>query len=159
MHWTISVETVGSEFEYVRWGGSWRDFLQNLDVIKKLDHKVSFNMLYFLLNFRSLFGCVDYLRDQGFHPNAFVIGALLGPLYLNVRHLPHTVLESLQRILKDRIAQKPGYLLEDSYRNLLHYIQQPFKSDLAGSIQKLQIMDQRRGLDSTKIFRDLYELI
>jgi len=159
VHWTISVESMDQEFEYIRWGGSWSDFRHNLDTVKCLGHKISFNMLYFLLNFRSVFDCVDYLRGQGFHPNSFVIGALLSPLYLNVRHLPQAVLESLQRILEERVAQAPGYLLEDSYRNLLHYIQQPFKPDLAGSINKLQIMDQRRGLDSRQIFTDLYRLI
>lgn len=159
VHWTISVETQGQEFEYIRWGGSWLDFQTNLDIVAGLGHKISFNMLYFLLNFRSLFDCVDYLRDKGFHANAFVIGALLSPLYLNVRHLPEIVLESMQTRLQDRINQRPGYLLEDSYCNLLHYIKQPFAADLALSIQKLQTMDQRRGLDSSQIFTDLYELI
>lgn len=159
VHWTISVETLGQEFEYIRWGGLWPDFQRNLDMVRQLDHKISFNMLYFLLNFRSLFGCIDHLKDQGFHANAFVIGALLAPLYLNVRHLPQTVLESLQDVLENRIDQRPGYLLEDSYRNLLHYIKQPFDRDLAGSIRDLQILDRRRGLDSRKIFHDLYDLI
>jgi MoaA/NifB/PqqE/SkfB family radical SAM enzyme len=159
VHWTISVETQGSEFEYIRWGGSWSDFQHNLESLRKLDHAISFNMLYFLLNFRSLFACVDYLRALGFHANAFIIGALLNPLYLNIRHLPQTVLESLQAQLEHRIGQQPGYLLEDSYRNLLHYIRQPFEKDLAGSIQKLKAMDQRRGLDSKQIFTELYELI
>ena len=159
VHWTISVETQGREFEYIRYGGSWPDFCHNLDILRDLDHKISFNMLHFLLNFRSLFDCVDHLKDQGFHANSFVIGALMSPLYLNVRHLPPAVLESLQKLLEDRINQRPGYLLEDSYRNLLHYITQPFDRDFAGSIKKLQIMDQRRGLDSSKIFTDLYELI
>ena len=116
-------------------------------------------MLYFLLNFRSLFDCVDYLRDLGFHANSFVIGALLDPLYLNIRHLPVPVLESLERLLENRINERPGYLLENSYHNLLHYIRQPFDRDLLGSIQKIKTMDQRRGLDSSKIFTDLYELI
>lgn len=159
VHWTISVESMGQEFEYIRWGGSWPDFKRNLDIVRKLDHKISFNMLYFLLNFRSIFDCVDYLSALGFHANSFVIGALLSPLYLNVRHLPKTVLESLQSLLENRINRHPGYLLEDSYQNLLHYINQPFDKDLLGSIQKLQTMDQRRGLDSTNIFTDLYELI
>jgi MoaA/NifB/PqqE/SkfB family radical SAM enzyme len=159
VHWTVSVESQQQQFEYIRWGGNWQDFLDNLHIIQQLDHTITFNMLWLLLNHRSLFDCIDFFRGQGFHANSFVIGALLNPLYLNVRHLPQIVLESLQRLLEDRIAQAPGYLLEDSYRNLLHYIQQPFERDLLGSIKKLQIMDHRRGLDSAKIFVDLYELI
>jgi MoaA/NifB/PqqE/SkfB family radical SAM enzyme len=159
VHWTVSVETMDNEFEYIRYGGRWQDFLDNLSRIKQLDHKISFNMLWFLLNYKSLFDCVDFFRAQGFHPNSFVIGALLTPLHLNIRHLPNTVLKSLEAVLVDRIEQHPGYLLEDSYTNLLRYIQQPFDKTLEQSLTKIAKLDQRRGIDSKKIFKDLYKLI
>jgi MoaA/NifB/PqqE/SkfB family radical SAM enzyme len=159
VHWTVSVETMDDEFEYIRYGGHWQDFLDNLSRIKQLDHKISFNMLWFLLNYKSLFDCVDFFRAQGFHPNSFVIGALLTPLHLNIRHLPNTVLKSLEAVLVDRIEQHPGYLLEDSYTNLLRYIQQPFDKTLEQSLTKIAKLDQRRGIDSKKIFKDLYKLI
>jgi MoaA/NifB/PqqE/SkfB family radical SAM enzyme len=158
VHWTVSIETIEDEFEYIRYGGNWADFLENLSRIKQLDHKISFNMLWFLLNYESLFGCVDYLKNLGFHNNSFVIGALLDPEYLNVRHLPENVLNLLKTKLKSNINSAPGYLLEDSYRNLLSYIEQPFKNDLAGSFEKIKILDQRRNIDSSKIFTELYKL-
>lgn len=157
VHWTVSVESIEQEFEYIRYGGKWSDFLHNLTIIRKLDHKISFNMLYFLLNFKSLFGCVDYLKGLGFHNNSFIIGALLGPVYLNIRHLPDPVLKSLEQTLTDKINEHPGYLLEDSYRNLLRYIQQPFEKNLANSFEQLAQLDQRRGLNSKEIFKDLYQ--
>jgi sulfatase maturation enzyme AslB (radical SAM superfamily) len=157
VHWTISVETMQEEFEYIRFGGSWKDFESNLGHIKSLNHKISFNMIWFLLNPFSIFECVEYLQAQGFHNNSFVIGALLGPEYLNIRHLPDSVLQSLQIELQRRIDQQPGYLLEDSYRNMLHYIQQPFEKDLEQSLQLIKTLDQRRGLDSKKIFTHLYQ--
>lgn len=159
VHWTVSVESMATEFEYIRFGGRWQDFLLNLAHIKTLDHKISFNMLWFLLNYKSLFDCVDFFRSQGFHPNSFIIGALLGPLYLNIRHLPETVLKSLEAVLVQRIEQHPGYLLEDSYTNLLRYIQQPFDRALEQSLTTVAKLDQRRGIDSKKIFKDLYQLI
>jgi molybdenum cofactor biosynthesis enzyme MoaA len=158
VHWTVSVESMAKEFEYIRYGGSWLDFVDNLKHIHALDHKISFNMIWFLLNPWSIFDCVDWLKGQGFHNNSFVIGALLGPEYLNIRHLPDDVLQLLQTKLQDRIDQQPGYLLEDSYRNMLHYIQQSFDKDLAGSFEKIKQMDQRRGSDSSKIFTELYQL-
>ena len=158
VHWTVSVETIEAEFEYIRFGGQWRDFLDNLNRIRQLDHKISFNMLWFLLNYDSVFGCVDYLKDLGFHNNSFIIGALLSPEYLNVRHLPKNVLNLLKTKLELRINDQPGYLLEDSYRNMLHYIEQPIVSDLPGSFDQLATMDQRRGVDSSKIFTELYKL-
>ena len=157
VHWTVSVESLAQEFEYIRHGGSWPDFLDNLKIIKQLGHKISFNMLHFLLNYNSIFDCVDFLKAQGFHNNSFVIGALLGPEYLNIRHLPEDVLNSVKNKLQDRINQKPGYLLEDSYRNMLHYIDIPFEKNIKHSIDMLSKLDQRRGVDSRTIFKDLYK--
>ena len=157
VHWTVSVETQDKEFEYIRHGGSWPDFLDNLTTIKQLDHKISFNMLHFLLNYNSVFDCVDFLQNQGFHNNSFVIGALLTPEYLNIRHLPENVLNSVKNKLQDRINQKPGYLLEDSYRNMLHYIDIPFEKNIKLSVDRLSELDQRRGIDSRTIFKDFYK--
>jgi MoaA/NifB/PqqE/SkfB family radical SAM enzyme len=158
VHWTISIETIEKEFEYIRFGGRWSDFLDNLNIIRKLNHKISFNMLWFLLNYDTVFGCVDYLKGLGFHNNSFIIGALLQPDYLNIRHLPENVLQSLKSKLESKINEHPGYLLEDSYTNMLHYIEQPIEKNLTMSFEKLASMDQRRGVNSSKIFTELYKL-
>lgn len=157
VHWTVSVETMADEFEYIRYGGRWEDFLENLKSIQQLDHKISFNMLWFLLNYRSVFECVDYLKSLGFHNNSFIIGALLKPEYLNIRHLPEHVLNLLKVEIHNRLDIRPGYLLEDSYKNMLSYIEQPFEKDLDESFKKIKTMDQRRNIDSSKIFTDLYK--
>ena len=115
-------------------------------------------MLHFLLNYQSIFECVDYFTRIGFHNNSFIIGALITPDYLNIRHLPDHVLQFTTQELQSRLSQQPGYLLENSYRNLLHYIQQPFEKNLNNSFEKLALMDQRRNLDSGAIFKDLYKL-
>ena len=153
----MSAETIEAEFEYIRFGGRWQDFLDNLNTIRKFDHKISFNMLWFLLNYDSVFDYVDYLKGLGFHNNSFVIGALLTPDYLNIRHLPENVLNSVKKILIDRIDKQPGYLLENSYKNMLIHLDQPFAKNLADSFEQLAIMDARRKLDSREIFKDLYK--
>jgi MoaA/NifB/PqqE/SkfB family radical SAM enzyme len=156
VHWIVSVETIEEEFEYIRYGGRWLDFLDNLQIIKKHSHKISFNMLHFLLNYKSIFICVDYLSKLGFHNNSFVIGSLLRPPYLNIRHLPDTVLNSTKLELQSRINSNPGFLLENGYRNMLDYINQPMEKNLAESFIQLKLLDERRGIDSTKIFKELY---
>jgi MoaA/NifB/PqqE/SkfB family radical SAM enzyme len=157
VHWTVSVETMQQEFEYIRYGGTWSDFLDNLSVIRGLKHKISFNMLHFLLNYQSLFDCVDHFKNLGFHNNSFVIGALLSPEYLNIRHLPEHVLQSVKNTLEQRINDKPGYLLEDSYRNLLTYLNQPFDKNLSATFDKLAELDQQRNLNSRLVFKELYK--
>ena len=158
VHWTVSVETMEEEFEYIRHGGRWVDFLDNLNTIRKLDHRISFNMLHFLLNYQSVFGCVDFLKNLGFHNNSYIIGAMANPPYLNIRHLPDSVLNSLKVTLQDKIDQHPGYLLEDSYRNMLAHLNTPFEKNLKQSLHELSVIDQRRGLNSRDIFKELYKL-
>jgi MoaA/NifB/PqqE/SkfB family radical SAM enzyme len=159
VHWTVSIETVEEEFEYVRYGGKWQDFLDNLSTIKKLNHKISFNMLHFLLNYRSIFNCIRYLQKLGFHNNSFIIGPLLSPAYLNIRHLPNTMLQSVEQELKDWINQKPGFLLENSLRNMLQYIKTPMVKNIDYCLEEIAKLDQRRGLNSKQIFKDFYNLI
>jgi sulfatase maturation enzyme AslB (radical SAM superfamily) len=155
-HWTVSVETIEEEYNYVRYGGRWEDFLDNLNIINKLNHRISFNMLYFLLNYKSLFGCVEYFQRMGFHNNSFIIGGIITPEYLNVRNLPAQTIDEVKLEFAHRINQRPGFLLENSYRNILSYLDEPWKKDLTNSFAELYKMDQRRNLDSSQIFKDLY---
>lgn len=157
VHWAVSVETMESQYEYIRYGGRWQDFLDNLNAIKKLGHKISFNMLYFLLNYRTMFDCVDFLKGMEFHNNSFIIQPLLTPDYLNIRHLDTDVLNSVKDELIQRIDQQPGFLLENGYRNALAYLNQPIEKNLQRCFEQLEQTDARRNLDSRKIFKDLYK--
>jgi len=157
VHWTVSVETLDEEFEYIRYGGKWKDFLDNLDKITGSDHKITFNMLWFVLNYRSIFDCVDFFKDRGYHNNSFVIGPISGPKWLDVRNLPDDVLDDMRIALQSRIDQEPGYLLEESYRNMMRHARLPFEKDLTNTFKRLSEMDQRRGLDSKMIFPEVYE--
>ena len=158
VHWTVSIETIEEEYEYVRYHGDWTAFLENLKVIKKLPHKISFNMLYFILNYKSLFGCVNYLQNLGFHNNSFVIGPLFTPPHLNILNLPKQILKQLKELLKEKINEKPGFLLENSYQNLLQYLTETkFYANIDVTKRELEKMDRRRNLDSKKVFPKLYQ--
>jgi len=157
VHWTISVETIEQEYEYIRYHGNWQDFLSNLNIIKKLPHRISFNMLYFILNYKSIFDCIEYFQKQGFHNNSFVIGPLFAPLYLNILNLPKFIINELIGILKNRIDEKPGFLLENGYQNLLQYLTETeFYANIDNTQKELKKMDQRRNIDSSKVFSKLY---
>ena len=129
----------------------------NLNVIKKLPHRISFNMLYFILNYKSIFDCVDYFQKLGFHNNSFVIGPLLDPHYLNILNLPTSIINELIGILKFKIKEKPGFLLENSYQNLLQYLTETeFCANIENTQAELKKMDKRRNINSNKIFPELY---
>lgn len=157
VHWVVSVESTGIQYEYIRYGGSWTNFMENLLTIQKLPHKISFNMLYFILNYQSLFECIELLKNLKFHNNSFILGALNDPDYLNVRHLPDSVLNCIKNVFKDKINKQPGFLLQDGLENVLNYLEQPIKKNLAHTFEKIQQLDSMRNLDSRQIFADLYK--
>ena len=80
----------------------------------------------------------------------------MSPDYLNIRHLGDGVLNLVKHELTNRINQRPGFLLENSYANMLAYLDQPLEKNLQNSFDQLKKMDARRNKDSSKIFKRLY---
>lgn len=158
VHWTVSLETIEQEYEYIRHHGSWNDFEENLKIINKLDHKVSFNMLHFIFNYKSLFGCIDYLKGLGFHDNSFVIGPLFTPRNMNILNLPDPMLQQVKQELNTRLDARPMGYLKNSYENLLAYYKKtPWRKDIKLFLLETKIRDKRRGTDWKSTFPKLFE--
>ena len=158
VHWTVSVESMDKEYEYIRYHGSWKDFIKNLKYIQTLNHKISFNMLYFILNYKSIFDCIDYFKSIGFHNNSFILGPLYTPLFLNVNHLPKHIKDEVITIFKNKIAEQPGFYLQNSLENCLKYLtEEGFNATIDKVLKGIKQMDERRNLDSRKVFPKLYE--
>jgi MoaA/NifB/PqqE/SkfB family radical SAM enzyme len=158
VHWTVSLETIEHEYEYIRHHGSWDDFQNNLQTIKKLDHKISFNMLHFILNYDSLFGCVDHLKGIGFHDNSFIIGPLYTPEEMNLLNLPQAMLDRVFKKISSRLDLKPEGYLKNSYENLLAYYQNtPWQKDIKRFITETEIRDKRRGTNCESTFPVLFK--
>jgi len=158
VHWTVSVETIEEEYEYVRHHGKWQDFCDNLEIINKLNHKISFNMLHFILNYKSIHRCVDFLKGQGFHENSFIIGPLYTPEYFNILNLPTPMLNGVLTTLENKLENvSPGYLA-NSYENLIaYYTSTAWNKNMKSFYDNVGSMDKRRALDSRNIFPALYE--
>jgi radical SAM protein with 4Fe4S-binding SPASM domain len=157
VHWTVSVETMQEQYEYVRYHGVWNDFLQNLKLIKELNHKITFNMLYFILNYKSIFSTVDFFKQMGFHENSFIIGPLYTPAYLNILNLPEDILEDLKIKFTTEIT-KSNFYLKNSYENILKYITKTeWQKDISNFKNSIKILDSRRNQSARKIFPRLFE--
>ena len=157
VHWTVSVESIGQEYEYIRYHGSWDEFGKNLTTIKKLDHKISFNMLHFILNYRSLFGCVEHLKGLGFHDNSFVIGPLMQPDHLHLLNLPSHMVEKMLGEIQSGLDSKPQGYLKNSYENLMeYYTTTAWDKNISKFLQETAIRDKRRGTDCRKVFPNLF---
>lgn len=157
VHWTVSVETIEKQYEYVRYHGSWNNFLLNLKLIKKLNHKITFNMLYFILNYKSIFSTVDFFKQMGFHENSFVIGPLYNPKYFNILNLPDDILEDLKIKFTTEIT-KSNFYLKNSYENILKYITKTeWQKDISNFKNNIKILDSRRNQSARKVFPTLFE--
>lgn len=158
VHWTVSVESIKEQYEYIRFGGNWKKFLDNLKLIQSNNsHKITFNMLYFILNYDSIFDCVSYFKNLGFHNNSFVIGPLYTPIYFNILNLPDKDIENLKQKFMDEINKKPGFILQNSYENILKYLNEPFDKNLKGTYNNLKMLDKRRNVNSEMVFPKLYK--
>ena len=158
VHWTVSVESTGEQYEYIRFGGNWKKFLDNLKSIQSnTNHKISFNMLYFILNYDSIFDCISYFRNLGFLNNSFVLGPLYTPIYFNILNLPDKNIQDLKKRFMEEIDKKPGFILQNSYENILKYLDEPFDKNLKSTYNNLKMLDKRRNIDSEMVFPKLYK--
>jgi len=157
VHWTISVESMHEEYEYIRHHGVWNDFVGNLKRLKELDHKISFNMLFFILNYHSIYDTVRFFRDMGYHENSFIIGPLYTPAHFNVLNLPDKIISQIKDRLQKEIAISDHYL-KNSYENILAYIENTtWNRNASAFVEEIKILDQRRGLEGKKIFKRVFE--
>jgi hypothetical protein len=152
------VETIEDEYEYVRHHGSWKDFNTNLNVINKLDHKISFNMLHFILNYKSICNCIDFLKGKGFHDNSFVAGPLYSPDQLNILNLPQVMTDNIVQSLQDRITKNPQGYLKNSFENLIkYYTTTKFERNIKKFYSYIDTMDRRRSQNSRATFPELFK--
>ena len=76
----------------------------------------------------------------------------------NIKHLPQKILNEVINILKTKINEKPGFYLQNSLENVLKYLTEPnFYANIELVHNRIKKMDERRNLDSRKIFPKLYE--
>lgn len=170
--WTLSVDARGQTFEYMRWPGNWDDFVKNAQVVKEcVGDQINFNMVWCILNPFEILDTFDFLLEQGFHENMFVVQCLTSPSPLSILHLPPNVIEQL----KDKITQRlksanPKWWLYKSLTsmyNFLHTTAPKFEKSfqlssgregIQGTIEFLKQVDELRGTNSQLIFKDLYNI-
>jgi hypothetical protein len=171
--WTISVDSTADSFEYMRWPGKWSQFTHNLQEIKKIvGDQINFNMVWCILNDIEIFDAVDYLLEQGFHENMFIVQCLTSPSPLSVLNLPKEKKEQL----KDKIYQRqqlsnPSWWLYKSLSSMYNFLDQPennkpykfyntsenMSPGITGTFEYLNLVDQYRGTNSQEIFKKLFQ--
>ncbi len=166
-HWIVSFDDMEDRYNYIRYPGNWNNFYSNLLSLKNavgVDN-ISFSMTYTSLNAKTIFQAIKTLTKEGFEKNCFniyYVHAGQKKDFLDPRSLPQTYIDETVSIIKQNLIDNntPLYNSKDErYNNQLNTLisflnnNSNYKSTL---LQDLQILDQRRNLDSKKIFPDIY---
>lgn len=157
VHWTVSVESTGEVYDYIRYGGDWKNFCTNLKDIQSLHtHKISFNMLHLCLNHLEIFNCVDFLKNLGFEDNAFIVGPLYTPKYYNILNLNDELIQQIKNKINQEI-KTAKFLYRDGLSNIKKYLDSDFNKDITETKKQLSIIDARRNINSKKLFKHIYD--
>jgi len=154
--WTVSADNQGSRFEYIRNGGSWNKFLENLNVVRQSGHRVRLNMVWFVANVIDMFDTAKYFIEQNGITD-ITVNQLQGHPYLQARHAPESVkqqaLVQLDRLLTSSLIQEKSntwYNISRCDRELKNT-----NGDQTGYIKYFDQLDQLRGTNWREIFPEL----
>lgn len=162
LHIIVSVEDTEERFDYIRYGGNWKQFDENIKEIRKFTNQVTFNMVYTALNTHSIFNCVDYLEDLRFNHEVFNFlyynlgnGGSLEPRLLHANVLSESI-----KLLESRINSGKyfGHFLS-SLNTVKNILQEPYKHNVHHTtlFQFLENIDKRRNLNSRTLFPEIYQ--
>jgi MoaA/NifB/PqqE/SkfB family radical SAM enzyme len=159
--WIVSVDDMGDKYNYIRWPGTWDNFYSNLlELQKNTNHNITFNMVYTILNAKSIFDCIDKFKKDGF--SEFNINYVSGaPVdWLNPIHLPISELIEIRGILEEKIKSSREDRYTNIYQTLLNKLQlNTTQRNIEHLFKKLKQLDIDRNLDSQHVFPELYKLI
>jgi|TARA_R110001592_G_scaffold296413_1_gene566816 radical SAM protein with 4Fe4S-binding SPASM domain len=160
VHWILSAEATDARFEYIRYPLQWSKFLENLQVVQKLPHRISLNMSWNILNASGIFKFIDKMIDLGIHSNSFVCNPVIDPDVYDVRNLPEDMLRGIEREARQRHGRlSEPFMLKYSYEAIIEHCNKPLMGKQKQLKEELATLDARRSIDSVKVFPELYEKV
>jgi MoaA/NifB/PqqE/SkfB family radical SAM enzyme len=148
--WTISVDSIGPSYEYIRYPGIWTKFNKNLNELCQRTKNIDFNMTWSVLNAYSIFEAIDFLQKEFKFPDSvFVIQPVFGPDWLFINNLPDHVLEDLKEKIRQRLLSAQSDLYRNSLNSMLSCLDIPWNKQLDETKRQLEAINQRRNLDFT----------
>jgi radical SAM protein with 4Fe4S-binding SPASM domain len=155
-HWTVSLDSTGDSFEYIRYGSKWDQFVKNLTYLQEHADRFNFNMVWCILNAYSIFDAFDFLVDMGFSERGFIVQPLFSPEWLRVNHLHNNELDKLRTMVEDRLAKSKYVEYSNSLISMLTYINAPFEKNISSTLESLNNLNTRRNLDFSNSLQYLY---
>jgi molybdenum cofactor biosynthesis enzyme MoaA len=154
--WTISADTVGEKFNYIRNGGDWDSTLKNLETIKSLSHQIRLNAVFFIGNVVDMFDTLEYfIREHGIVD--ITINQLSRHKYLLARNSPESLKieakNKLQKLLDANIIPYKS----NAYYNIARCQKEIDQSveNSTGYVEYFTRLDVIRGTNWRQIFPEL----
>jgi organic radical activating enzyme len=154
--WTVSAEANNERFNYIRNGGNWNEFIDNLENIKKLGHNIRLNSVFFIGSLATIFDNIEYFIVNH-NVTDITINQLDGHSYLRPRNagseLKERTLARLEKLLASGLVTPQS----NSYYNILRCrteLQLPVDDD-TGYIKYFDQLDQLRTTNWRNIFSEL----
>ena len=154
--WTISADSQGDRFNYIRNGGDWTQFLTNLEQLKIIGHKLRINLVWFVGSVSCLFDTIEFfIREHNI--TDITVNQLAGHPYLLARHAP----EHVKQQAAQRLDQLLNSNLIDPKSNSWYNIARCSKElehpdrDPQGYVDYFDSLDRMRGTQWQSIFTEL----
>jgi MoaA/NifB/PqqE/SkfB family radical SAM enzyme len=154
--WTVSAEANDERFNYIRNGGNWNGFINNLENIKKLGHNIRLNSVFFIGSLATIFDNIEYFIVNH-NVTDITINQLDGHSYLRPRNAGPELKERTLARLKKLLASGLVTPQSNSYYNILRCqteLQLPVEDDI-GYIEYFDQLDQLRNTNWRNIFSEL----
>jgi len=151
---TMSADALGERFEYIRQGADWQVFLDNVKWMKDLNYQLRINSVFFVASAQTLMETQQFFKNQ-FDIDDFTINQCgMDKNDLLCRNLPDKtkipIIDDLENNLK-----LPG-MRKNFYGQIFNCLAEIKKDPNELDYKKFfDDIDQRRGTDWKKIFKEL----
>jgi MoaA/NifB/PqqE/SkfB family radical SAM enzyme len=158
--WLISAEDIEARYEYIRYPGKWKTFVDNLLKLKSLIgvDNIKFNCVYFAYNAVTIFDFFDFLKHEGFLTENIHVTWIAGKSDLDPRLLPKTCVDKIVEIIPNYYDDSAIWF-SDNLKHIREKLITESKENKDLVLSTLSAFDQRRKLNSQTAFTDLYQYL
>lgn len=145
--WTVSIDAIEEDYEYIRYPGNWDIFSKNLSYLYSKTNNIDYNMTWSVLNAYSIFEATDFLQHNLNCPDSvFVIQPIFNPKALQINNLSVQTLEHIKTIIKERMQKCSSSLYKNSLESMLSSLDLPTNKRFNKTLKFLNIINKERSL-------------
>ena len=145
--WTISIDAIKEDYEYIRYPGNWDIFSNNLAYLYSKTTNIDYNMTWSVLNAYSIFEATDFLQQNFNCPDSvFVIQPIFNPRALQVNNLSSQTLDNIKIEIKERMQKCNSSLYKNSLESMLSSLDLTTNKRFNKTLKFLNVINKQRSL-------------